>query len=111
MTPYEFTEALRAVTRQQASAVLLADTDKASERAMEALGNADDVERACRNMIATSVDETNYAAASVIARLEKASNRTREPYVRDQLRLACNQLRRLIHPAPADTEPIDIFIV
>lgn len=111
MTPYEFTEALRVVVRKLSNAVLLAENENACELAMEALGNAGDVERACRDMIATSVDETNYAASSVIARLDKASNRTREPYVRDQLRLACNQLRRLIHPAPADTEPIDIFIV
>lgn len=56
-------------------------------------------------------DETNYAVTSVIARLNKAQARTTEAYVRDQIRLACNQLRRLAEPATVDTEPIDIFIV
>lgn len=58
----------------------------------------------------TAEDEANYATAAVIARLDKASSRTQEPYVRDQIRLAIRQLRRLIEPATIDPEPIDIFI-
>ena len=92
-------------------AILVARSEAESDLYRSCLSVAQRILTRVRDCDATSVDETNYAAASVIARLDKASNRTREPYVRDQLRLACNQLRRLIHPAPADTEPIDIFIV
>lgn len=111
MIYHEFLELMHTIVRQQSSAVLLADSTKSSELAMEALGNAGDVYDACRDMIALQSDETNYATAQVIARLDKASSRTKEPYVRDQIRLAIRQLRRLIEPATIDPEPIDIFIV
>lgn len=55
--------------------------------------------------------DATFTLEGVIKRLDKAQARTTEAYVRDQIRLACNQLRRLCEPAPVDTEPIDIFIV
>lgn len=108
---HEFLELLHTIVRQQSNAVLLAESEKASGLAMEALGNAGDVYDACRDMIALQYDEVAYAVTSVIARLNKAQARTTETYVRDQIRLACNQLRRLTEPATVDSEPIDIFIV
>lgn len=60
-------------------------------------------------------DETNHALASVIDRLTRKVNArpsvARDAVASDNIRLACRALRRLIEPAPADTEPIDIFIV
>lgn len=109
MIYHEFLELMHTIVRQQSSAVLLADSEKASELAMAALGNAGDVYDACRDMLALQSDETNYATAAVIARLDKAYNRTKEPYIRDQIRLAIRQLRRLIEPTTIDNEPIDIF--
>lgn len=57
-------------------------------------------------------DEANYAATSVIARLQKIYARKQvqqDSVACDNIRLAIRQLRRLIQPAPADNEPIDIF--
>lgn len=58
--------------------------------------------------------DTNYTLGSVIDRLQKVNARpsvSRDAVASDNLRLACKALRRLIEPAPADTEPIDIFCV
>ena len=71
MIDHEFLELMHTIVRQQSSAVLLADSTKSSELAMEALGNAGDVYDACRDMIALQSDETNYATAQVIARLDR----------------------------------------
>lgn len=59
-------------------------------------------------------DEINHTVTAVIDRLQ------RKVYPRpsvqpdavacDNIRLAIRQLRRLIEPAQADNEPIDIFI-
>ena len=54
-----------------------------------------------------------YTIDRVIDRLKKVSTRRSvlsDAVASDQIRLACNTLKRLREPAPADTEPIDIFI-
>ena len=60
-------------------------------------------------------DEINYTVEQVIDRLQRKVNArpavSRDAVASDNIRLACRALRRLIEPAPADTEPIDIFIV
>ena len=60
-------------------------------------------------------DEINYTVAAVIDRLQRKVNARKavaqDPVASDNIRLAIRQLRKLIQPAPADTEPIDIFIV
>ena len=59
-------------------------------------------------------DEINNTVTAVIDRLQRKVYP--RPSVRpdavacDNIRLAIRQLRRLIEPAQADTEPIDIFI-
>ena len=54
-------------------------------------------------------DETRYAIDLAVERLRKASAKASQPHVRDQIRLACRQLNAVRQPAPAETEPIDIF--
>ena len=61
--------------------------------------------------IRTQLDETRYAIDLAVERLRKASAKATQPHVRDQIRLACRQLNSVRPPAPAETEPIDIFIV
>lgn len=60
-------------------------------------------------------DEINYTVAAVIDRLQRKVNARKavaqDPVASDNIRLAIRQLRKLIQPAPADTTPIDIFIV
>lgn len=60
-------------------------------------------------------DETNYTVAAVIDRLQRKVNARKavaqDAVASDNIRLAIRQLRKLIQPAPADTTPIDIFIV
>ncbi len=58
-------------------------------------------------------DETNYTVEQVIDRLQRKVNARRsvaqDAVASDNIRLAIRQLRKLIQPAPADNEPIDIF--
>ncbi len=58
-------------------------------------------------------DQINYTVTSVIDRLQRRVNArpsvSRDPVASDNLRLAIKALRRIVEPAPADTEPIDIF--
>ena len=58
--------------------------------------------------------DINYTIQSVIDRLQRKvyarPSVYRDPVASDNVRLACNQLRRLIQPQEPDTEPIDIFI-
>lgn len=111
----EFIELLHTIVRQQSSAVLLAKSEKASELAMKALGNAGDVYDAVRQMIALQSDEINYTAAQVIDRLQRKvyTRKSVQPdaVACDNIRLAVRQLRTLIEPQTVDTEPIDIFFV
>jgi len=55
--------------------------------------------------------DINYTIDGVIKRLDKIYLRSKDAVTCDQIRLATRALRRLIEPAPADTEPIDIFCV
>lgn len=58
-------------------------------------------------------DQINYTVTSVIDRLQRRVNArpsvSRDPVASDNLRLAIKALRRIVEPAQADTEPIDIF--
>lgn len=113
MVYHNFLELLNTVVRQQGTAVLLAQSQKASQLAMDVLGDAGEVYDACRDMIAAQSDETNYTTAAVITRLQKVYARkeiSADTVARDNIRLAIRQLRTLIEPATVDTEPIDIFI-
>lgn len=60
-----------------------------------------------------NTDQINYTVTSVIDRLQRRVNArpsvSRDPVASDNLRLAIKALRRIVEPAPADTEPIDIF--
>lgn len=105
---------LDAICKKQCSAVLLARTAQASEHASEVLGLADDIRREVRDQLATERDETAYTIQGVIDRLQRKVNVrpsvSRDPVASDNLRLAIRALRTVIEPAPADSEPIDIFI-
>lgn len=92
-------------------AILVARNETESDLYRSCLSVAQRIHATVRDCDATDEDEARYAVTSVIARLNKAQARTTEAYVRDQIRLACNQLRRLTEPATVDTEPIDIFCV
>lgn len=110
---YDYLERLDTIIKQQGSAVLLADSEKASELAMEALGDAGEVYRTVRDMFALEHAESDYAVTSVIERLKKVSTRRSiltDAVAGDNIRLAIRQLRRIVEPQTADTEPIDIFI-
>lgn len=111
MMYHDLLELLHTIVRQQSNAVLLAKTEKASQLAMDALGNAGDVYHACRDMIAAQSDEANYAIARVTDRLRKASAKSTQATVKEQIRLAIRQLDTLYQPITVDTEPIDIFFV
>ena len=60
-------------------------------------------------------DQINYTVTSVIDRLQRRVNArpsvSRDPVASDNIRLAVKALRRIVEPAPDDTEPIDIFDV
>lgn len=95
------------IVRKQSNAVLLAHTDKASDRALEVLGLADDIRREVRDQLATERDETAYTIQGVIDRLQRKVNArpsvSRDPVASDNLRIAIRALRTVIEPAPADT--------
>lgn len=59
--------------------------------------------------------EIKYTVEQVIDRLQRKVNARRsvaqDAVASDNIRLAIRQLRKLIQPTPADTEPIDIFCV
>ena len=59
-------------------------------------------------------DEINHTVTAVIDRLQRKvyprSSVRPDAVACDNIRLAIRQLRRLIQPAQADNEPIDIFI-
>lgn len=76
---------------------------------MAVLTAAQEIMRTVAAHVDQERDERNYAIEGTIKRLQKASVRTREAWVRDQIRLAQRTLQRLVEPAPAETEPIDIF--
>ena len=110
---YDYLAKLDAIVKQQGSAVLLADSEKASELAMQALGDAGEVYHTVKDMFALEHAESDYAVTSVINRLKKISTRRSilsDAVAGDNIRLAIRQLRRLVEPETADTEPIDIFI-
>lgn len=102
-------EYLDTIVKQQSSAVLLAKSEKASELAMDVLGRTGDIYQSVREMAAVYTDETSYTVARVADRLRKASAKSTQAVVRDQIRLAIRQLETLREPDTADTEPIDIF--
>ena len=54
-----------------------------------------------------------FTVSAVIDRLQRRvyPRVQRDAVACDNIRLACRALRRLIEPAPADTEPIDIFSI
>lgn len=52
----------------------------------------------------------NWNIDGIVDRLRKASAKSTQAVVRDQIRLAIKSLNALREPEPADTEPIDIFI-
>ena len=58
-------------------------------------------------------DQINYTVTQVIDRLQRRVNVrpsvSRDPVASDNIRLAIKALKRIVEPAPADTEPIDIF--
>jgi len=57
--------------------------------------------------------DASWTIDATVKRLQKVSLRPsvqRDPVAADNIRLATRALRRLIEPAPTDTEPIDIFI-
>lgn len=60
-------------------------------------------------------DSLRHTVQGVIDRLQRKVNArpsvSRDPVASDNLRLAIRALRTVIEPAPADSEPIDIFIV
>lgn len=107
----ELIEQLHCIVRQQSSAVLLARSQKASEHAMDVLGKVGDIYHCVQEMCAIQNDETSYAIACVTDRLRKASAKSTQATVKEQIRLAIRQLDALREPATVDTEPIDIFIV
>lgn len=53
----------------------------------------------------------NWNIDGIVDRLRKASAKSTQAVVRDQIRLAIRQLDALREPADAYTEPIDIFEV
>lgn len=58
-------------------------------------------------------DEINHIVTQVIDRLQRKVNArpsvSHDPVASDNVRLAIKALRRIVEPAQADTEPIDIF--
>lgn len=57
--------------------------------------------------------DASWTVDAVIKRLQKVALRDsvrHDPVTADNIRLAIRQLRRLVEPQTADTEPIDIFI-
>ena len=56
-------------------------------------------------------EDITFTVSAVIDRLQRRvyPRVQRDAVACDNIRLACRALRRLIEPAPADTEPIDIF--
>ena len=102
-------ELLDGYEKRAAGRILLARTPLETEIFTAGLSLTQDILRGVKAHMGQERDEWNYAIAGTISRLQKASARTREAWVRDQLRLAQRTLQRLVEPAPAETEPIDIF--
>jgi len=107
---------LQALDREQAhytGAILVARNEAEAQLCSSCLSVVQRLLHTVRDADATAEDEINFAIAAVIDRLQ------RKVYVRpsvrpdavacDNIRFAIRTLRRLIEPAPADTEPIDIF--
>lgn len=109
MTDIRILQELDREVSHYTGAILVARNEAESDLYRSCLSVAQRILTRVRDCDRTAEDETNYATAQVIARLDKAYNRTKEPYIRDQIRLAIRQLRRLIEPQNIDNEPIDIF--
>ena len=103
---------LQTLDREQThytSAILVARSEAESELYRSCLS----VVQRIRATVNAEPDEINHTVTAVIDRLQRKVYP--RPSVRpdavacDNIRLAIRQLRRLIQPAPADNEPIDIF--
>lgn len=109
---------LQTLDREQAhytSAILVARNEAESELYRSCLSVIQRILATVREVDKTESDETNYTVEQVIDRLQRKVNARRsvaqDSVASDNIRLACRSLRRLIQPAQADNEPIDIFIV
>lgn len=101
------------VKRYAGRVVFTGTTVRDVELASAKLTCAQEIYNGVKSRIALERDEVNYALDRVMGRLQKVNSRRSvavDAVASDNLRLAGKELRRLLDPVPADTEPIDIFI-
>lgn len=109
MTDIRILQTLDREMAHYTSAILVARNETESDLYRSCLSVVQRIVSIVRDVDATEADEERYAIDLAVERLRKASAKATQPHVRDQIRLACRQLNAVRQPAPAETEPIDIF--